>query len=859
MKRILPLLLCVIHFSTFAQGKKIDIVFENVGFTQVLTHLEKEFDLKFSYNVQLVENKKITISGRKLDKNEVFRIIEQQVPIVFKKISKRYYIVKQKPITDFTISVSGYVKVKGSGESLPGAEVIERTKYIGTSTDTSGYFKLDNLHVWDTVQIRYLGFVTRLIPVKEFSENLLILMEEDVHSLGEVLVREYLTSGIGRNENGSFSIKPKILGILPGLTEPDVFESLQMLPGIQSPNENASGLHIRGGSPDQNLILWDGIKVYHSGHLFGAISAINPYVTNEIQVLKSGVNARFGNCISGVIDLDSGKDIPQKVEGGFGFNMTHSDLFLKTPLANKKLGVVVSFRRSYNDILGTFTERSLTKKTFQDTRKMYNEDGSDNVPLTNDVSFYYTDFSIKTIAQLSSRDQLTFSNLTLQNKLNYKTNDTILDDSSKDYLKITNLGFHVTWQRKWSERFNHQLKLSSSKYDFDYNGGLRFEGEQYASTLKKNNIKDVNAELFSNYKISNEQNLFFGYQYGYYNTSFHIIANEYLYPENSYNISDETYDHIHSFFIEYQINKSEKFFFNGGVRLNQLNKRGELFLEPRLHAELTLSRDLRFKLSGDIKNQSISQIIEYDTSDFGLENQLWTLSDGDVYPFLRSKQIGVGLIYNRNGWQFDIESYYKKVKGLTSLTRGFSNDYDNFSYGENAIYGLDFLVKKRIRNYRTWLSYSISKSDFKFPDIKGENWFPGNFDMRHNLTIANTYRYQNFEFSLGWRFHTGKPYSKIELNQSDNHSGIESNQINNKRLSAYHRLDFSSTYEFRFSKSNQSKAKIGFSLLNIYNRKNVLNTSYFIIGNPDSSDEKLIENKTISLRFTPNFSFRYSF
>jgi len=131
---------------------------------------------------------------------------------------------------------------------------------------------------------------------------------------------------------------------LPGLTEPDVLQSIQLLPGVQSPTETAAGIYIRGGTPDQNLVLWDGIKIYHSGHFFGTISAFNPYITEDVKLYKSGTKARYGNRISGVIDITSDYDIPEKIEGGFGSNMTHADAYLSATIG-KSSAVIISARR----------------------------------------------------------------------------------------------------------------------------------------------------------------------------------------------------------------------------------------------------------------------------------------------------------------------------------------------------------------------------------------------------------------------------------------------------------------------------------------------------------------------------------
>ncbi|WP_171597356.1 TonB-dependent receptor plug domain-containing protein [Marinifilum caeruleilacunae] len=831
--------------------------FKNTALSEVLIFLEKEYDIKFSYKNQIIENLSVYMIQKVHSKEEVFKKIEGDLPIIFTKINERYFIIKRKVDAKNLKSISGFVMAKSSGEKLVGAEVMSLEKRVGILTNQEAYFRLDNIPINDTILIRYLGYAPQLIAARSFSLQDTIQMIEEIVGLNEVIVRDYLTSGLDRNDNGSFKINPNRLGLLPGLTEPDLFESLQMLPGIQSPDESASGLHIRGGTPDQNLVLWDGINIFQSGHLFGAISALNPYVTKDVQVFKSGVSARYGNRISGVIDFNSGEKVPTKTEGGLGFNMTHADAYLKTPLANKNIGLILSFRRSYTDAFNTFTNKRLSKKTFQATRKLNIENNLGYDPLISNNSYYYIDYNIKTIAKLSSKDQLTMNYLLIQNELDYVTNDIVIKDATKDDLKIKNNGFHISWKRNWTNRFSHSLKFSNSLYDLNYRGTYSYENELLTIKLKENQINDLSAEFQSNYKISQTKSLVLGYQFGYNNTSFGIDVEELFNQEDSYRISDDYKDVNHAVYLEYQM-KSKAYYLNAGVRMNRFAKSKETFLEPRLNIEYSLHKNLRMRLSGGIKNQPISQIVEYETSDFGLENQLWILADGESYPFLRSKQVSWGLIWKKNNWQIDIESYYKRIKGLTSLTRGFTNDVADFSYGKNTSIGLEILVKKRIKNFRTWVSYTLAKSDFRFSNLEEANRFSGNYDVRHNLVLANSYKYKNIELSLGWRFHSGKPYTHLELDQSDNETNIVYEKVNGSRLPVYHRLDLSATYKLQLSKTSKSNMKLGFSILNLYDRKNIVNRYYYLLSGGENG-EVLIRNDRRALGITPNVIFRYHF
>ena len=299
----------------------ISVNYSNLELDQVITQIEKSFNIRLSFNPELIKNHFISFKSSNVSWQDLFIEIESQTNIQFSKVSDRFYILK-----------------------------------------------------------------------KQSSVNL-----SETQELDEVVIKEYITVGVNENTDGSIGISPNNLGILPGLTEPDVLQSIQLVPGVQSPNESASDLYIRGGTPDQNLILWDNIKMYQSGHFFGTFSVFNPYITEDIKLFKKGTKAQYGNRISGVVDITSDTDIPEELHGGFGFNMTHFDAHLKVPISDK-FSLLVSSRRSFSDVFNTVTFKNLSDKVFQATKisegnKVFEDD---EVTTTKDL-FYFSDVTVKAI------------------------------------------------------------------------------------------------------------------------------------------------------------------------------------------------------------------------------------------------------------------------------------------------------------------------------------------------------------------------------------------------------------------------------------------------------------------------------
>ncbi len=693
-------------------------------------------------------------------------------------------------------------------------------------------------------------------------------LEKNYNILKEISVKNYITSGINQNKHGSIAIILKKLGALPGLTEPDVLETLKIIPGVQSPNETASGIFIRGGTPDQNLILWDGIKMYYSGHFFGTLSAFNPYTTREITLSKSGTQARYGNKISGVIDIKTANDIPEKTTGGFGFNMTHADAYIRVPLS-KKIAITTSFRRSFTDLINTFTFNKLSDRVFQtfdanQERNIIN----DNIPFIRNNHFYFADYSAKIILKPSVNETLSLSFLYTQNKLANSFKIPLYKDIYLDDLNIKNNGVSFLWNKNFTSKLKQELKLYYSNFNLNYNGNYNYvDNFLIRRSVKRNSVKDIGFSYSINYKTNNNTNLLLGYDFLSNKTKYSLEYQADINAENIINSvqEDEGVNNSRSVFTEY-IYDTNNWKINAGLRFNYFDKINKSVVEPRLYIEKSLTYDLSFKASLEQKHQTLGQIVEFQTSSLGfdIENQIWAqVNDNDI-PLQKSFQVSSGFLFNKNRWKIDVETYFKNVNGMTSQTRGYNDQTTDFSRGTGKIFGVDVLINKKFKNYRTWINYTYSKNQFKFLDLENK-FFPSNHDITNYFSWSHAFKFNNYEFSLGWIHRTGNAYTPVSNFFTDSNTGspvivLDTDNINSKRLPKYHRLDASVTYSFNFS--DKWKGKFGFSILNIYNQKNIINRSYTAVPfiNDDNEINYRLETvDKLSLGVTPNLVFRVSF
>lgn len=683
-----------------------------------------------------------------------------------------------------------------------------------------------------------------VIKALDFPDDFNNLLEEIV------LVSEYITSGFDQNKkDGSVNMNLKKLGILPGLTEPDVLQSLQLLPGISSPTESAANLNIRGGTPDQNLIMYDGIRVYHQGHLFGMISPFNPYVVESVNVFRSGTSARFGERISGVIDIASINEIPQEIQGGFGANFLHTDAFVSIPIFQNKGALILSGRTSIHNLIGLPTFDLFSDKVFQNTKieEVNNLISEEELTILND-EFRFTDFNGKFIFNPSENHRISLSSLYIKNKLNYANADQD-DEGTRDELETENYGLSGLWDAKLNNNSKLKTSFRFSNYESDYRLSQLQSGSSNLSLTKTNSIRDMGIQLEWIQKLKDRTTLHLGYDFGNFDAQFNLNFLE----DTDESDNQDGQLKTHTIFGELEHQKGS-LFVRAGLRSTYFSSDEQLFLEPRLFANYTISENFKFKASAEVKNQAIGQLVSFEFNELGLDESIWIIAQEREIPILNNKQFTLGFEFTKNKWLLDVDFYSKKIQGLTSLTRGFSNNSQSGEYfkGTSDIIGLDVLIKKKIQNFRTWLSYSFSKNDFNFPDLKATS-FAGTFDQRHILSWSNSYNWNQIQFALGWQYTSGRPFSETTRIQDDE---LVYEDINNQRLPSYHRLDASAMYDFYFSPSKTVKGRFGFSLINVYNRDNDIDKRFTIDRDVNNQINELTN---VGLGTTVNAVFRVNF
>ncbi|CAL2064288.1 TonB-dependent receptor plug domain-containing protein [Tenacibaculum sp. 190524A05c] len=659
--------------------------------------------------------------------------------------------------------------------------------------------------------------------------------------LDEVLVQGYLTSGISKNSDGSIDLETDKLGILPGLIEPDVLQIINSFPGVITVDESISNINVRGGTHDQNLILFDGIRMYKSGHFFGLISAFNPYLDYDINLSKSGSSSKYGESISSVIDMKLPDEVSSGTKTQFGLNMISADFLTRIPLS-ETTELQLAARRSITDFINTPTYNQYFKRAFQDSdlSALLNN----NSVLVKDESFNFHDIYSKFIWDISRDDKLKLVFLNIENELSY---DQKLTGSTGDLELESNLNQQsFTTGITYEKQIHDDFKISAQKYFTHYDlSSTNADILNSQNLIQENVVQENGLKIDASYNYNESVSFLSGYQFSQVaisnledvdNPEFRRYIKQVLLSHSAYGQFDYTTDRIQ---------------LKTGARLNYFEKFNRFLIEPRITFNYKFLNNFSLLATGELKSQSVSQIIDLQEDFLGIEKRRWVLSDENDIPIITSKQASLGVFYKKNNLLISGEFYIKNVNDISARSQGFQNQFQFVNdIGNYNVRGFDFLINQRFKNFNTWLSYSYNVNNYDFASLNNAESFPNNVDVRSVINLAANYTYNDIKLALGLNWHTGRPFTKPL--QSDNTiiRTINFDNPNSSRLADYIRFDASLQYQFKIGRAN---AAAGVSVWSVLDKRNILNT-YFDL---DNNVINQIENT--SLRVTPNASFRVSF
>lgn len=770
-------------------------------------------------------------------------------------------------------TISGFASEQTSKETLLGVSIYLPEHQLYAHTNGYGFYSL-SYPACDSLTVIYfcMGYNTDSLRIASQEDLKLNIELKRGYQLESVTVTSERKS-VETAQMSTVNISAKEIQSLPALFgEQDLFKTLTLLPGVMTSTEGTSGIHVRGGSPDQNLIILDEATIYNASHLLGFFSIFNGNAIKSADLIKGGFPARYGGRLSSIIDIKMKEGNKQQYHGEGGLGILSGNFAVEGPIVKNKSSFMISGRRTWFDILARPILAIMN-------------DGING-------GYYFYDLNAKFNYDFGDKDKLFISGYFGRDRFGMK--ETYKEDGIKEYEYSSGL----FWQNgiataRWNHIFNSKWFSNLSFIFSDYTLSIDMKEEQFVDDpyffkLKFNSgIRDYSLKYDLTYLPNNWNTIEMGTFATYHECRPNAaqISSDVETIENSYKEMGIEY----GFYIEDQIKIKNKIRINPGLRVNlfSLPEKTYFLPEPRLSISYNPRKDLAIKASYAMMHQ---YMLLLSPMTIGLPTDLWVPVTDKIKP-QRSQQVALGVVYEpkKLNLHFSIEGYYKRMDNIIAFKPGSSfmleslegifdptmdNQRDvwerNITTGRGWAYGAEFLVRKSVGKFTGWAGYTLSWIEHQFDDLnKGKKFFAKN-DRRHNISIVLMYRLNKVvNFSLAWTYASGnyltlpdqiytrERFEDSSLPGSNNYYNnyVESfSSKNNFKAQAFHHLDIGVQFTKHY-KNSRYKSIVDISVYNVYNHKNPF---YYLMGFSYGNDEYFLEKVTI-FPIIPSLTYRFLF
>ena len=776
------------------------------------------------------------------------------------------WILIHPSVLGLTKTISGQVIDRNSKERLPYANVIIKGTKIGTQTNLEGFFLLHNVpDTLCTLQVTYMGYSPVEVPIDKQtkSSGMLIRMKQTPINIEGVTVSAAQSNFIKTEVTPSLiTLSPTQISTLPSVGQVDIFRSIQLLPGIAATHDGSSGLYVRGGTPDQNLVLFDGMTVYHVDHFFGFFSAFNPDAIKDVQVYKGAFPAKYGGRLSSVIDMVGKTGNSEEMHGVAGLSLLSGNATLEGPLFGGSF--LVSARRSYSDIIASGTYNTIYKLlTGSDAPQAAN--GSqmsgrfgDAISQQETPTSAFLDLNGKYSYSIASKYILSASYYKSTDEYDLTRQSSTQMPSRSNNTQQGNNGGSIKLFAQWGDDFFSNIILAYNGYTSKYTSSMGSQASNTTqfSTDEDNHIDDMNFSADNVWKLTPVHELGFGFQVSQTKVKYSLSGlNPSRTTQNILDFSQRGW--LGAAYIQDKWMPLEQFTLTGGLRYNYFSETNSMFLEPRLSTRYELTENISLKAAFGIHHQFVNRILNENVTE--ASRDFWILADNSLAPS-RAIHTVAGVTWENETFVFDVEGFYKDMSNLVEFTQRFRRealDLYTFLSGDGRVKGVECLLQKKSGFWNGWISYTLSKAEKCYSELNDGQYFPAENDQTHELKIVgNVDLGSDWNVSTTFIYATGKPYTapisqySLVLLDSSLYSYTHISGKNAYRLSDYHRLDVSISKKFRMESSSLN---VGVSLFNVYNHANISYYEY------DLNSQPIIITKVTGLGFLPSVFVQYEF
>jgi hypothetical protein len=759
-------------------------------------------------------------------------------------------------------TLNGYIKDSTNGESIIGATVSVNGKSI--TSNQYGFFSITLEEGEYDVLVSHVSYLAQAFRISLHNnvQQTIFLLPRSAALTEVVVYSKRRDANVRSAQMGKVDLSINQIKNIPAfLGEVDILKTIQLMPGVRNAGEGNAGFYVRGGGPDQNLILLDDAVVYNTGHLFGFFSIFNSDAIKNVSLIKGGMPAQYGGRLSSVLDVSMKEGNTNKFQTEGGIGLIASRLSVQGPIKKDKASFIVSARRTYID--------ALVKPLVKKSSNFY---GS---------GYYFYDMNAKINYQFSDKDHLYLSG--------YFGRDVFTFRNAEQSFKANIPWGNSTATLRWNHVFNPKLFANATVVYNDYHFKFGAAQNNFEVNLSSG-IKDGNAKIDFDYYPSGRHKLKFGGLLTYHK----FIPNVTSGRQDSIVFKPVTegskFALEKALYIQDDWDISDKFKMNYGVRLSSFSQIGPYTkyvrdanqnkldstvyrrfdniktytgLEPRLTLRYGLNSTTSIKGSVTRNLQFIHLVSNAGTT---LPTDLWVPSTFRVKPQLSwLYAAGVFKNFKNNEYETSVEVYYKDMRNQIEYAEGYTpslkDPEEDFVFGKGWSYGAEFFVNKVRGKFTGWFGYTLSWTWRKFPDLNAGEKYPAKYDRRHDLSVVGTYELnKKWKFGAVFVYGTGNATSLPERFYILN--GVltqEFSGINEYRLGSYHRMDLSATLTPKKRKNKKFESFWVFSVYNVYNHLNPYFIYFDQTGNPYSGNLQ-IEARQVSLfpvlpAVTWNFKF----
>lgn len=851
----------ILYFTTSISGQHT-LQFKKVPAEKIIKKVSEKLQITFNFNYKYLPEGTYSFSCNG-SQTEVLETIFTVLDRNYIQLDSTIYTVQKSDLSEvrkvLPIRISGKV-IDEYGLELIGATIWIPQMEQSFTTNANGNFLIEGYFSdSEKVEFGYIGYQSqvRQIGLLRSKGQPTIVMQTQDHMLGEIVVvaQPYLPISLQPSTTQETIVMDQLMSVA-GRPDKDILSAVQMLPGLYTVDESATEIQMRGGPPDQTNFDWNGIQLFQTSHFYGRISAINPYAVDQVSIIKNGASADRSGQVSGTISMEDHNEIEDSLWAKIHTNLLYSNIGVNVPIIKEKVELRLAWRKSYSEFFDNLVHDRFFDNSFQfgelrNEINIQNEFQLDSV-VTLRSTLKYQDFFGTLKVKLSDYDFLKISGTVIDNSFDFEKNDIANNVNPQDNLDIANQGMGLQYAHVWSDQSTTNVQYSRSHYDYENGYLLDPENDiNGTSAIEDNTMRQSATDISQSYDTENI-NLSLGIKYESWD--YNRLKASTQGDVESISLNDDFEANEKSVFIKGRWQSSRYWQLEGGIRYSDYSLSGNTYWEPRFHFSAFPMRNWTIHAHWGLYHQVLNK--EHVFTTFQVADRFWYLSneigDGFFLDVVENRQASIGVSFQKRNWTFNMDIYHKQNDNIYSSAFDFLGQGSPFQFADLQVKGLELSAKYSGKWFSLLWTYDHINETMNYRDGT-QSKTP--FTQPHRFSFFQGLQWNKWQMSWHWKLASGRYFSDpTGIESTTNANGQTSSyvifsNILSSQLPIYHSLDISLFYHYGRTTSKY-KAKIGFSISNLYNRDNIIKREFYV--DYTQPELAILDQSWSGLPITPN-------